>query len=457
MASDLTAVGSKSPGLPGADGLAALPAASDWFGQPRGLTVLFLTDMWEQFSFFGMRALLVYYMMKQLLLGQETASLIYGVYSAFVYFTPIVGGVISDRWLGRRNSVVIGGSIMALGHFMMAFEPMFYLALATIAIGNGLFLPSLPSQINGLYRQDDPRRRSAYNFYYVGVNVGAFFAPFACGTIGELYGWHWGFTVAGVGMVVGLITYLVGQRHLPSEPSRAVLRAQTSTHVASTDALASTGGPASAGASERWRRFALLAGIAGIVVIFRAAYEQTGNTLSLWIEHSDRAAGSFVIPMTWFQSLNPMFVFLLTPFLVSWWLRMAREGREPSSIRKMAIGAVVVALSYLMLASVAEWGSAAPSWIWIVVFFIVMTMGELFILPIGLGLFGRLAPQGFSATTIALWFFAAFAGNLLAGVLGAAWSHVSTAQFFTIAAIVAAASGLLLLIFDPAIRRLSAD
>jgi POT family proton-dependent oligopeptide transporter len=140
-----------------------LSERKDWFGQPRGLTILFLTEMWEMFSYYGMRALLVYYMVKQLAMTQQNASLVYGTYTAFVYFTPIVGGIVCDRWLGRRNSVLLGGSIMAIGHFMMAFEPLFFLALATIGLGNGLFLPSLPSQIPGLYRHDDPRRRTAYN------------------------------------------------------------------------------------------------------------------------------------------------------------------------------------------------------------------------------------------------------------------------------------------------------
>ena len=417
---------------------------SDWFGQPRGLTILFLTDMWEQFSFYGMRALLVYYMMKQLMLGQERASLVYGAYTAFVFFTPIVGGLIADRFLGKRRAIIIGGSMMALGHFLMTFEPAFYVALATIALGNGLFLPSLPSQIPGLYSDDDPRRHSAYNIYYVGVNVGAFLAPFACGTVGELYGWHWGFTVAGFGMVVGLITYLMGGRYLPPEPSRA----------------------ARAVAAEQprdpgmWPRFALLGGIAGVVVVFRAAYEQVGNTLSVWIEHTDRTVGSFAIPMTWFQSLNPLLVFTLTPFIIARWLRQAGQGREPSSIVKMAMGAGIVGVSYLMLAGVAGWSVSAgvdASWLWLVVFFVVMTAGELYILPVGLGLFGRLAPQGFSATTIALWFLAAFVGNLLAGALGTVWSQLSAAQFFTVTGAVAATSGLLLMIFDRAVRRLSAD
>jgi proton-dependent oligopeptide transporter, POT family len=440
MATEVTSSGS---GLPPAR--AAHSSASDWFGQPRGLTVLFLTDMWEQFSFFGMRSLLVFYMVKQLLLAQEKASLIYGIYAAFVYFTPIVGGVVSDRWLGKRNSVVIGGSIMALGHFMMAFEPLFYVALATIALGNGLFLPSLPSQIGTLYSEDDPRRRSAYNFYYMGVNIGGFLAPLGCGTVGELYGWHWGFTVAGVGMITGLVIYLLGGRYLPRETSMRERR--------------TAGRPVAArGAQGIWPRFALLAGIAGTAVVFRGAYEQVGNTLPLWIEHTHRTVGSFVIPMTWFQSINPLVVILLTPWLVAYWLRLARDGREPSSIVKMAIGAGVVAFSYVMLAGVAAWSDhtgTPATWLWLVAFFIVMTTGELYILPIGLGLFGRLAPEGFGATSIALWFFAAFAGNLAAGAAGATWSRLSAPQFFILIAVIAGVSGLLLLFFDRSVRKLA--
>ena len=188
-----------------------------WFGHPRGLTVLFLTNMWEQFSYYGMRAILVYYMTKQLLLAQDTSSVIYGIYTGCAYFTPLIGGFIADRFLGKKRAIIIGGSVMALGHFMMTLEPLFYVALATIAIGNGLFLPSLPSQIRDLYSPGDPRAGRAYNVYYVGVNIGGFLAMLVCGALGEAFGWHWGFGAAGVGMVTGLLIYLWGQRYLPAE------------------------------------------------------------------------------------------------------------------------------------------------------------------------------------------------------------------------------------------------
>ena len=404
----------------------------DWFGHPRGLTILFLTEMWDQFSFFGMRALLVYYMTKELLISQTHSSYIYGLYSSFVYFTPLIGGVISDRWLGRRRAVIIGGSIMALGHFLMAFEPAFYVALATIAIGNGLFLPSLASQINQLYAPDDPRRATAYNIYYVGINLGAFLAPFVCGTVGEIYGWHWGFALAGVGMVIGMITYLGGSRYLPKnnnpkdEPAR----------------------PAS---SERPRAkmevYLLLLAVIAIVVIFRASYEQSGNTVALWADSGvDRHIGSsFSIPMTWFQSLNPLVIFLFTPVIVAYWTRKARSGQEPGSIGKMAMGGFIVGVSYLLLALIAHLsGDARASWLWLVFFFFVYTVGELFILPVGLGLFGKLAPLEFAATAIAAWFMAAFFGNLAAGAMGALWSVVTVPTFFTISGGVAILSGGLL-------------
>lgn len=401
-----------------------------WFGHPRGLTILFLTEMWDQFSFFGMRALLVYYMTKELLITQAHSSYIYGLYSSFVYFTPLIGGVISDRWLGRRRAVIIGGSIMAAGHFMMAFPSLFYVALATIATGNGLFLPSLASQINQLYAPDDPRKATAYNIYYVGINLGAFLAPFVCGTVGELYGWHWGFTLAGVGMLIGLFTYLGGSKYLPKNNSPADRQDQT------------------VGARQRTKTeiYILLLAVIAIVVIFRASYEQSGNTVALWADIGlDRHVGSFSIPMTWFQSLNPLIIFLFTPAIVAWWTRAAKRGREPGSIGKMATGGLIVGISYLMLALVAHLsGDARASWLWLAFFFFVYTVGELFILPVGLGLFGKLAPAEFAATAIAAWFMAAFFGNLAAGAVGALWSILSVPTFFALTGGIGILSGALL-------------
>ena len=422
---------------------AALPTAAEptWFGQPRGLTILFLTNMWETFSYYGMRALLVYYMTRTLLIEQETSSLIYGLYTAFAYFTPIIGGTIADRWLGKRRAVIAGASIMAAGHFMMAFEPAFYVALATIAIGNGLFLPTLPSQINDLYHAGDPRRPWAYNVYYVGVNIGGFLAPLVCGTLGELYGWHWGFGAAGVGMLAGLLIYLAGGKYLPEEQRHAA-----------------TSAPATTPAARNASLYALLLGVGLAVTVFRGSYEQVGNTVALWAASGvDRAAGSFAIPMTWFQSLNPLLVILMTPALLARWRRRAEAGLEHSPMQKMAIGAMIVAAAYALLALASLLaGDGQASWLWLAGFFVVFTLGELYILPNGLGLFARLAPPRFGATTVAAWYLAIFTGSLTAGVVGTLWSRLSQPVFFLMLAVIASVSAGLLLALDRPARRILA-
>jgi len=418
-----------------------LAAAAEWFGQPRGLTILFLTEMWEKFSFYGMRSLLVLYMTKHLAIAQQDASWIYGAYAALVYLTPVFGGLLADRWLGRRHAVILGGLIMAAGHFMMASESLFYLALVTIATGSGLYLPSLPSQIDSLYAHDDPRRRSAYNVYYVGINLGAFAAPLVVGTVGETYSFHWGFAIAGFGMFVGLMTYLAGARYLPPEMPR------TPNLAAATGA---EGGPD----IDLVRRFAFLASIAAVVVIFRGAYEQFGNTVALWADQSvDRnVTATLSIPVTWFQSLNPLLIFMLTPMLVMRWTRQARLGRELSSGAKMSLGAAIVGLSYLFVAATAYWSqqhAVRASWPCVVLFVVAMTAGELYILPVGLGLFGRLAPKGLTATSIAVWFSAGILGNLFAGWLGTLWSPLTHGIFFAIIGAVALTAALLLAVLAP--------
>jgi POT family proton-dependent oligopeptide transporter len=411
-------------------------SAPTWFGQPRGLTILFLTEMWEQFSYYGMRALLVYYMTRQLMLGQEKASLIYGAYTATSFFTPIFGGIIADRWLGNRHAVIIGGTIMAIGHFLMTFDSLLYVALATIALGNGLFLPSLPSQINDLYEHHDPRRARAYNIYYVGINLGGFLAPLVCGTLGEFYGWHWGFAAAGVGMFLGLTVYIGGSKYLPVVQRAPAQSASEPSTTSKSTVL-------------------LLIGIGVAVTVFRSAYEQVGNTVALWAETDvDRHVGAAVVPMTWFQALNPLLVFLMTPLLLARW----RKRAEPSATRKMATGAFVVALAYAALAVVAEASSRGPaSWIWLVGFFVIYTWGELHILPTGLGLFARLAPAGLAATTVAAWFLATFSGSLTAGAVGTLWSSVNHAPFFAILAVLAMAAGALLLTLDRSTSRIESE
>ena len=416
-------------------------AQANWFGQPRGLTILFLTNMWEQFSYFGMRALLVYYMTTTLLFDQEKSSSIYGFYTAFAYFTPIVGGAIADRWLGLRIAVIIGASVMAAGHFMMAFEPLFYFALATIALGNGLFLPTLPSQINDLYGPKDPRRPWAYNVYYVGVNVGAFLAPIVCGFLGETYGWHYGFGAAGVGMLAGLLIYLLGHRYLPPERAFVAQEVQPKPLV------------------HRGRdTFLLLLAIGLAVTVFRGAYEQIGNTFALWMRDdvNRTIAGGEIGAAMWF-SLNPLLVMLMTPVLLRRWRLQSERGRELSVMQKMSVGALLVAGSYLLVAAVeAVMGGSPAHWVWLLLFFVIFTLGELYILPNGLGIFARLAPPKLGASTVAAWYLAIFAGSLAAGQVGRLWSRLDHVAFFVLLAGIAILSAVLLYALDRPAKRVLA-
>ncbi|RZM36068.1 MAG: MFS transporter, partial [Sphingomonas sp.] len=308
----------------------------------------------------------------------------------------------------------------------------FYVALATIALGNGLFLPSLPSQIDDLYEPGDPRVGWAYNVYYVGVNIGGFLAPLVCGWLGETYGWHYGFGAAGIGMLAGVLIYVWGQRYLPA----------TARHPAVERGHAPT---------LRFGRstILLLVAVALSVTVFRGAYEQVGNTLPLWADTGvDKQVGGFAIPMTWFISLNPLFVILMTPPLLAWWRRRAERRGETMPTRRMAVGALTVAAAYVLIAGVsAVWTNAA--WTWLVLFFAVFTLGELFILPTGLGLFARLAPKGLGATTVAAWYLAIFAGSLFAGLVGTLWGRMSHPSYFLLLAAIAALAALLLWLIDP--------
>lgn len=426
------------------DATSVAPGKWDWLRHPPGLWVLALTEAWERFSYYGMKGLLVVYLATQVFRdrptadGEATASSIFGWYTGLIYFTPLVGGMISDRWLGRRASVVTGGLIMAAGHFLVAFERLTLIGLALIVIGNGLFLPTLGSQVSSLYAQDDPRRGSAFNIYYLGINVGAFLAPLVIGTLGTTVGWHWGFGAAGVGMVIGLLTYVFGRKWLPPEPPRGAALAEARARTPSLGKV--TGG-----------LIGTLLAVWAAVVVFRVAYLQQGNSLARFADASvDRSTPWGDFPFPWFDSVNAGVVLLGTPVLVWMWTRQAGRGREWSPLIKMSFGALLTGLSFLMLGGAA---AATPTgglvhWLWLFAFFVSMTLGELCILPVGLGLFGRLAPDSARATMIAVWFSAAFAGGVLSGYVGALYQTLGPALFFTAMAGVCALSAAFLFLLD---------
>ncbi len=440
--------------------------APELFGHPKGLSVLFATEMWERFSYYGMRTLLVLYMVKHLLqperaetvigygalksalefmfgpLGvQPLSSHIYGLYTAFVYLTPVIGGLIADRWLGQRRTVIAGAVLMAIGHFMMAFEPLFLLALFTLILGNGAFKPNISTQVGMLYAPGDARRDRAFSIFYVGINIGAFFSPLVCGTLGETFGWHYGFAAAGIGMLIGTAIYVAGWSTLPSDGRVR----RVSEPIPPLD-------------RDEWRRILALALLFMPTALFWATYEQQGNTIALWADaQTDRTINLLVwqgqIPVTWFQAFNPFMIFAFTPFVVALWAWQSRHGREPSTVVKMAFGCFAVALANLVL-MLAAWqaGIGQASWLWLLVYFAIITIGELYLSPIGLSLVTKVAPVRVVSLVMGLWFATNFVGNFIGGWLGSFWSVMEKADFFLMIAAVAAFAGVVIFAFNRPLR-----
>jgi POT family proton-dependent oligopeptide transporter len=446
----------------------------DLFGHPRGLTFLFATEMWERFSYYGMRALLVLYMVKHLLqpgnaenviglatlrsffewmlgpLGvQPFSSHVYGLYTGLVYLTPVIGGIIADRVLGQHRTVVLGAALMALGHFLMAFESLFLIALTLLILGNGAFKPNMSAQVGALYAPEDRRRDRAYSIFYVGINLGAFLAPLVCGTLGEALGWHYGFTAAGIGMTIALAIYLYATPSLPPDQLHAAPAARGKRRPLSRE--------------ERRSILALLV-LFVPTSLFWATYEQQGNTIALWADdYTDRHVNLILwkgeIPITWFQAFNPFLIFAFTPVLVGMWARQARRGGEPSTIVKMAIGCFGVALANLIMLG-AVWQSAggpSASWLWLVGYFVVVTIGELYLSPIGLSLVSKLAPGRMVSMLMGLWLATSFTGNLMAGWLGSFWSSMDKFMFFLMIAGIAMLAGAVILAFDRPLRSIVKD
>ncbi len=426
-----------------------MSSSSDTFlGHPKGLFILFLTEMWERFSYYGMRTLLIYYMVKQLMYSHAEASQVYGLYSGFVYFTPFFGGLLADRYLGQRKSVVIGALLMTLGHFVMAFESMFYPALVLLILGNGAFKPNISTQVGNLYAEDDPRRDRAFSIFYVGINLGAFFSPLVCGTLGELYGWHYGFSVAGVGMVVGLLIYLYGRRHLA--PDNIDKQKQRKTSQKPAEAIDRK--------EEKGRIFVLII-MCLVVILFWAAYEQQGNTIAMWADSdTNRHIFGWEVPATWFQAVNPMFIFLFTPLITMYWGWKTKHKGDSSSSIKMGVGCLLVAAAFTLLAGVAisyDADGIPVSMFWLIGYTAILTLGELYLSPVGLSFVTQLAPSRMTSMFMGVWFMAQFAGNYLAGYLGTFWDVWSKEKFFLVIAIIVAVAGIVIFCLSGVLNRLT--
>ena len=439
------------------------------FGHPKGLSVLFATEMWERFSYFGMASLLVLYMVKYLLLPgqvdavlgyravkaalesmfgplepQPLASQIFGFYTGLAYLTPILGGYLADRVLGQRNTAIIGALLMAAGHFLMMFEALLFIALGCLILGIGAFKPNVSTQVGSLYGPGDPRRLRAYSIYYIGINIGAFLAPLVCGTLGAELGWHYGFAAAGIGMLIGTAIYMFGLRHLPPDELH---RARAAHSVAV---------PLNAG---EWRAIIGLLCVFALVTFFWATYDQQGNTLLLWTEYYTERRISLgfwagEIPTTWFLALNPLMIFIFTPILIKLWAWQARLGTEMSTVAKLAFGFLCVALGNLVMVA-AAWDlapNAKASPLWLIGYFTIVTLGELHLAPVGLALVSRLAPARVLSLMMGLWFAATFPGDVLGGWLGGFWSSMDKANFFLMIGAIAAGGGAAVFALNPALR-----
>ncbi len=433
--------------------------SADFLGHPRGLAVLFATEAWERFSYFGNAALLVLYMTKYLfepdrieavvgfatirfavefLFGkleqQPLASQLFGFYTGLAYCSPIVGGLVADRLLGHRRTVIIGGVLMAIGHFLMTFEALFVLALLFLILGIGAFKPNISSQVGALYSPDDARRDRAYSIFYVGINIGAFLAPLVCGTLAVEWGWHYGFAAAGFGMLVSLAIYLYGARSLPANETAHGVPSNVQQLPLDTN--------------QRRSMLALI-GITAIAALFWAAYDQQGNTILLWAEDfTDRSVALAIwrgqIPSPWFLSLNPLFIFLFTPLLVRWWARQAERGTEPSPTAKMALGCLYLVLGNMIMAAAAWSASGKASPAWLVAYFALATLGELHLAPVGLSLISKLAPVRVLSLMMGVWFAATLPGDILSGFLGGFWNTMTKVHFFLMIGSVAGLAGALL-------------
>jgi len=436
------------------------PATDDraFLGHPKGLAYLAFMEAFERFSFYGMQALLVLYMTSQLLHAghvehvagfaafragltrvfgpmspQAVSSEVFGLYAGFCSFTPVFGGIVGDRLLGQKRAVLLGGAMMAAGHFLMAFEAPFLLALTLLMLGCGLLKGNISAQVGNLYRGADRRRTDAFQLFYMAANVGVFTAPLVCGTLGETVGWHWGFGAAGVGMLISLAIYVAGYGRLPPDtlPPRGERRKQAARLTRrDVPALAAMG--------------VLLV----VVALFWVANGEVLNAYMIWARsHLDRQLGPLTLPVTWLQAVSALVGIGMAPVLIGLWTAQARRGREPSALGKMAIGCGLAVAAYGLLALACAVSGARPVPLaWALGFHLIVQTGYLFVYPIGMALFSRAAPPAINSLMIGVYFLSVFAGSLLVGWVGQFYEKLSAPAFWLLHCAAAGAGAAIILI-----------
>jgi POT family proton-dependent oligopeptide transporter len=466
-----------------------MPSDRSFFGHPRGLSTLFFTEMWERFSYYGMRAFLILYMTAPAAAGglgfqDADAASIYGTYTGSVWGAAILGGIVADRFLGQYRSVLLGGSIIALGHFTLAFKalPFFYSGLALIVVGTGLLKPNVSTLVGSLYDSGDARRDAGFSIFYMGINLGAFIGPLIAGWLAQRVDWHIGFASAGVGMTLGLIQYVLGRNRLEPAIERLVQRDRPagSVHAVSRGtsavaAVASTGvpgdPPVTNGAADpgqprpdawgftptEWRRLGAIVIFFLIAILFWGAFEQAGSTLNLFADRYTRLEVlGFSFPSSWFQSVQPIFVILLAPVFAWLWVRLG--AREPSVPAKFAIGVLFMSVAFLVLVPAGAMaqgpsGVRVSPW-WLIVSYGLSEIGELCLSPVGLSVVTKLAPVRIVGLMMGVWFLSNAFGNKLAGWAASFFSTMPLDELFGKVALILLVAALAMFALLKPIRRL---
>jgi POT family proton-dependent oligopeptide transporter len=445
-------------------------ASSDeraFLGHPKGLFFLAFTEAWERFSYYGMTALLVLYMVNQALLPghveniagfagfrsaiealvgpqstQALASRIFGLYSGFVYFTPMLGGLIADRWIGQRNAVVIGALLMSGGHLAMAFEQSLLLALLLLVTGSGLLKGNISAQVGSLYRRDDEARRTrGFTIFSTGINVGAVTGPFVCGALAQVYGWHYGFGLAGLFMLAGLATYLYGYRYLPARVASA--RPET--------------GKLSA---REWHTTLAVIAVIGITIFESISQYQEFNVFPVWIQqHVARQVGGYTVPIPWFFSLESLTSIMAAPLLILLWRWQAKRRKEPGDLSKIGIGAgIAVVTNLFLVAGILGSGGTRVHPIWPALYCVATGISFMYYWPTTLALVSRAAPAKVNATMMGIAYMSLFVSNNVIGWIGGFYERMSPVEFWALHAAIAATGGLVVLLLGRRLGRvLSAD
>tara|TARA_Y100000389_G_scaffold201094_1_gene242988 strand:- start:746 stop:2095 length:1350 start_codon:yes stop_codon:yes gene_type:complete len=429
------------------------------FGHPAGLYVLFFTEMWERFSYYGMRAILVLYLVAESTpdtinpgLNWETGAALslYGTYTMLVYVASIPGGWIADNILGQKKSVLYGGILLVLGHSILAVEEMwaFYTGLGLIIAGVGMLKPNISSMVGGLYSQGDVRRDDGFIIFYIGINVGAFLSSLIVGYVGETYGWHYGFGLAGIGMTLGLLQYLYGQKYLSqvgdfigdnkSDERKDVLKKPLTS-------------------IEKDRLVVLFLSFI-LVIVFWGAFEQAGGLMNIYAsEKTDRLFMGWLVPASWFQSLNAMFIIFLGTTVAGYWAKRKLKNQLSSSLFKMIIGLIIMGTGFFFMSAAAtqyeSQGSSAMYWL--VLAYLFHTIGELCISPVALSFITKLAPLKYASLTMGVYFAMTGFGNKLAGMLGEASQSMGEFTIFTGIALFCVVFGCLVLLFRTKLEKLT--